>query len=157
MIALYLLAAHMVGDYILQSRHQATLKLTDRLVRAGHVFTYSLCFVPIAFVYASPGRAVGFLVWLFVLHFATDSRRFRSTLGDVIAWRIGPVGMTVKPKDLWRRDIWLGRLDMPESDVTEMPSTMRWPPPNEWAPMSILIDQTLHVVQLAVLAGLFLR
>lgn len=161
MIAFYLFAAHMIGDFILQNRRQATLKFTDPVVRGCHVFTYTWPFIPIAIVYSSSWwMAAIFMVALAELHFLTDSRRFLSTLGDVIAWRYFPLRWNDEggyTRDEWRKLIWHQRLHSGDSAVTEMPDTMRWPPPNEWPSMPILIDQTLHIVQIAVLAGIFLR
>lgn len=147
MIALYLIAAHMVGDYLLSNRWQAAHKLHEPWVRFRHVCGYCLPFMPIAGIYAHGwlwthgaltvhGKACAFIVALFVLHFATDSHRFRSTLGDVIAWR-------------WSRD----RVALA---AFAHDAQSDWPPPNPWAPMPILIDQSLHLVQLAVLGALFL-
>lgn len=76
------------------------------------------------------------MVLLFALHLFTDSRRFRSTLGDVIAWRYGP-----------------GRHE--RSDPEGFADWKLRPlGPNPWEPLPILIDQTLHVVQLAALGWL---
>ncbi len=139
MIALYLLAAHMVGDYVLQTRWQAVGKfappgMLDSAesfeLRTSHVTSYCLPFIPIAVVYSRDYRYAGaFMVWLFLLHFITDRQRFHSTLGDWFAWtfNIGYVAPRQEPL-----------------------------PPNPWPPLPILIDQSLHIVQLAVLGGLFL-
>lgn len=155
MIALYLLASHLFGDFVLQSRFQAVGKLTDRAARTGHVLTYTAAFVPVAVVEAPCAwRAAAFLAGLFALHWLTDSRRFRSTLGDVSAWRIGSPGYGARD-DGWRRRVWEERANDPDSDVDE-PESVWWPPPNEWPAMPLLIDQTLHVCQLALLGGLLL-
>jgi hypothetical protein len=142
-IALYLLAAHLVGDFVFQTRWQAAGKLADWRLRFRHVLVYSLCFVPIAAVYASSAwRGAAFGCLLFVLHYLTDSRRFPSTLGDWVGWRLsygrGPVAGTLKDPGDAERPIYV-RL-----------------PPNPWTPMPLLIDQTLHVCQVALLGGIFL-
>lgn len=79
MDALTLLAAHMVGDYILQTHHQAIHKLTSPLVRAAHVTTYTLCFIPSAWLAGlSLSMAALFLALVWVTHFIVDSRRWAS-------------------------------------------------------------------------------
>lgn len=158
MIGLYLLAAHMVGDFVLQTRWQAAGKFDDYRLRARHVAVYCLPFIPIAAwrtisghdgagwhgAHAGAWAFAAFMLWLAVLHFVTDSRRFHSTLGDFIAWRFESV----------RR-----------YDVTgEMPDVGGYRPrfaygrmaPSPWPPLPILLDQSLHAVQLAILGGLFL-
>lgn len=127
MIGLYLLASHLVGDFLLQTRWQAAGKLNDHVVRARHVGAYTLAFFPVAVTQAPNAQAAyTFLAFLAALHFITDSRRFYSTFGDVFAWRTDP-----KTRPL--------RLS-----------------PNPWTPIPILIDQTLHVAQIAILGGIFL-
>lgn len=140
MLGLYLLAAHMVGDFLFQSRWQAAEKLTDRRSRARHVFSYTLAFAPLALLSAPLGRAGAFLGLLFVLHYATDSRRFRSSVGDVLGWRFG-----LSDRDRFRI---LGGAAPDYRGPLE---------PNPWPAMPLMIDQTLHVVQLAALGALFLR
>jgi hypothetical protein len=105
-IALYLLAAHMIGDYVVQTEAMAAGKLRDRRIRARHVTAYTACFVPALLAStASPAAAAGFLAALWAGHFVTDSRR----------WASGAA----------------------------------------WPPKPILVDQSLHLLQLAVLGGLF--
>jgi hypothetical protein len=107
LIALYIIAAHMAGDYLLQTHNMAMKKLTDWYVRMQHVWVYSMCFVPVAHLaHVSDGRALAFLYSNFAVHFVIDSRR----------WASGEV----------------------------------------WPPRPVLIDQSLHAVTLAVLAGVFL-
>lgn len=106
-VALYLIAAHMAGDYLFQSAFMAANKLSNWKVRAYHVSTYSLCFVPAAVAATTnPWRLVAFIGCLGGAHFLTDSKR----------WRTG----------------------------------------NPWPSMPILQDQSLHIVQIAVLAGALL-
>lgn len=174
LISLYLIAAHFVGDYLLQSRWQAARKLTHAGVRFRHVCLYSLPFVPIAVVYAHhrwPASSVhqtwgvfDFMLLLFVLHFLTDSRRFRSSPGDVLGWtwkRLRDPGFAAVS--------WINYLYGVEAAGVEPlawrldkvqnidAGTLRWPPPNPWAPMPLLIDQSLHLAQIAILGAVFLR
>ena len=133
MIALWLIAAHLVGDYLMQTRWQAVEKFgwTRRacVFRTRHVAGYLLPFIPIAFVYGSVLEAVGFLVWLAVLHWFTDAQRIVVTPSEMVWWKIrhrfGPV--------------YGGPL-----------------PPNPWPSLPLAVDQTLHVLQLAVLGWWFL-
>lgn len=149
MIALYLLAAHMVGDFVLQTRWQAEAKLSESSARLRHVATYCLPFVPVAFVYGQVGpldrwsAGMIFIGWLALLHFLTDSVRFRSTLGDVVGW--------------YYRTHEQRLVELRESFASTIGKTSDSVPPNPWPPMPILIDQTLHVCQLALLGGLLLR
>lgn len=106
-IGLYLIASHMAGDYLFQSAHMAAHKLHDWKVRLWHVAVYTACFVPaVVAAHSSLWRDGAFLAALAVAHFATDSKRWRTS--------------------------------------------------NPWPAMPILQDQSLHAVQIAVLAGLFL-
>lgn len=131
MIALYLIAAHLVGDFVFQTRWQSERKFDQPIYRVRHVTTYTLAFVPVvALCWQGPFSPM-FLPALWTLHFLTDSRRFTSTLGDWIAWR-------------W----WIP--DVRKYHVEKLL------PENPWPPIALAIDQTLHVVQIAVLAGLFL-
>lgn len=141
MIALWLLVAHLVGDYLLATRWQATGKFgwTWKAValRYRHCCGYVLPFVIVALCCtgASHHKAwdvIGFSVWLFLLHFITDAQRFTSTLGDVIGWQL-------------QRRSKHARVRMP-----------LLPAPNPWPPIGLAIDQTLHLIQIAVLAQVFL-
>jgi hypothetical protein len=150
LLPLYLLAAHLVGDFVLQTRWQSASKLTDRGARMRHVTVYTAAFIPVVAA-VGPGRANGyaFLSLLWLSHFLTDSRRFKSTLGDVIAWRRVPSRRTE-----WQEHM---RTGSPYIDSQPVPEEwLAWPPPNPWQQLPIVLDQTLHVVQLAVLAGVFL-
>lgn len=141
MLALYLLAAHLVGDFFLQSRTMALLKLEDPWVRFRHVLAYGLAFVPlVAWVTwdMAAWRPLGFMAALGALHFATDSRRLRSNLMDWIEWRVQGDERPRNVDHNWRHPVFEPL------------------PPNPWGPLPIVLDQTLHVVQLAVLGGVFL-
>lgn len=142
MVALYLLASHLVGDFILQTRWQAVRKFDDRAYRARHVLSYVAAFVPVLLVVRSGWlQAGGFLAALAALHFATDSRRFHSNVGDVVGWYLAG-----RPKQKEWQD-WGGRVQ--ELEVTHLPA-------NPWPTLPLALDQTLHVAQLALLGGLFL-
>lgn len=148
MIALYLLASHMVGDYLFQTRWQAAKKLDDPWVRALHVATYTLAFVPAAYTAAPWREATTFLGFLAALHYATDSRRYLSTFGDWFEW----LCMTDRRKiDEYQRvepHLTLGYVTRRHTtaDGLKMPS-------NPWPPTSLAVDQTLHLAQVALLAG----
>lgn len=137
MIALYLLAAHLVGDYVLATRWQAARKLTEWRIRLDHCIGYTIPFVVVALVVGDDYLAwYAFPAAIFVAHFLTDSRRFHSSIGDWVGWYF--------------------RHEHAERDGL---GNYRWPrlPANPWEPLPLMIDQTLHVVQIAVLAGLLLR
>ena len=105
MIGLDLLAAHMVGDYVLQTDEMAKRKLTDWRVRLLHVICYCLPFICLFAMIDQdmPGGWL-FLGLLALTHFITDSRR--------------------------------------------------WASGEKWPPKPILVDQTIHLVTLALLARL---
>lgn len=149
MIALYLIASHMVGDFLFQTRWQAEHKRSSRPYRTRHVASYTLAFVPGAFL-LNWQHALAFLGALALLHYITDSHRFQSTLGDWIGWSaLSPL----RQQNAWRDEL---------SDESDMlgpvdPLLMLSPPPNPWKPTPIMVDQTLHLVQLAILGAVFLR
>lgn len=103
---LTLLACHLVGDFILQTNTQAQLKFVNSRVRAQHVTTYTLAFLPaIAVGHLGFFSGVFFLLFIWITHFILDSKRWAS-----------------------------GR---------------------DWAPKPIMVDQTLHIVVLAIAYHLF--
>jgi hypothetical protein len=176
-IVLWLLVAHLVGDFLLQTRWQATGKFgwswEAVSYRANHVVAYTFCFLPIAWHYGVGWGASWFLLLLAALHFLTDAQRFTSTPGDVVRWKLWRLqGRTDLVADAWTRYLYAGeeaalravgtfpyeevlawRLEKARGITGE---TLRWPPPNPWPSLPLAIDQTLHLVQLAVLADLFL-
>lgn len=182
MIALWLIAAHMVGDFVLQDRWEAAAKLTDPELRARHVLKYAVPFVPVALVYqrspwfrgeAGWENACLFLAGLIGLHYLTDSRRFTSTLGDVIAWRFMRRVMVPSDSPHVTRILDGRSVEMltftREPVHREMTTTGRIVEeldgflivdvdllPNPWPPISIMVDQSLHLLQIAVLAAVFL-
>lgn len=165
MIGLYLLAAHMVGDFVLQTRWQAVGKyapprMLDSVesfsLRTRHCATYCLPFVPIAIIYAPDLRtAAGFISVLYLLHFVTDRQRFTSTLGDWVAW------MLREPEPNPAADLRSGTGHLWDPTEDELRAAMEAPiylplEPNPWPGVPIMVDQALHVCQLALLGGLFL-
>jgi hypothetical protein len=149
MLPLYLLASHMAGDYLLQTRWQAATKLTDPWVRSLHVLGYTAAFIPAAAVAGVPWQeAVTFLGFLAALHWLTDSRRIRSTLGDWLEWQTMSDRGKIDEHERVRAHPTLGavRIRHKTADGLKLP-------PNPWEPMPILIDQSLHLIQIAVLAG----
>lgn len=170
MLGLYLIAAHCVGDFLFQNRWQAAGKLTDLNLRCQHVFFYGVALAPVAFLcprhfgaslgYGAWQTGCAFLALVVILHLMTDSRRFQSTIGDVVQWRYD---FHVDPVACQRE--WFHWLV--SNDLSRTPSSTRatdidltraqWPTPNPWPAASLMIDQTLHLVQLAVLGGIFLR
>lgn len=170
MIALYLLAAHLTGDFLFQTRWQAAVKLEDWTVRLTHVSVYAIPFIPIVAVYGQP-NAFWFLLLLGAAHFATDSFRFHSSLGETIQWQVDRVRAPASVRKAWIDHLY-GPDDLPgemprirPGDVERrqarargvMGRTLWFPPPNPWPFTSLVIDQSLHVIQLAILGGLFLR
>lgn len=145
MLPLWLLAAHMVGDFIFSTRYQAAEKFGSADARTRHVVGYCVPFVPVFLAYAAWDRALAGLAVLFALHWLTDSRRFLSTLGDVVTWRL-----LRTEQQRWDEADSLGLL---REGGLPLPSM---PPENPWPPIALFIDQGLHVVQLALVGTLFL-
>lgn len=159
----------MVGDFVLQTRWQAADKLEDRMVRFDHCVSYLLPFLVVVLATGHDWRAFyAFPVCLFALHFLTDSRRFHSTLGDVVGWKMGhhavevavvdtqgfPLGSRVDIGGISGRVTGVTQAGLVRNGTLHVETAM--PPPNPWTPIPILIDQTLHVCQLALLGGIFL-
>lgn len=78
MLSIDLIASHMAGDYLLQTDFMARHKLSSWKVRLLHVLMYGVPFIPVAFFYATPRRAIAFLICLCLTHFIVDSRRWAS-------------------------------------------------------------------------------
>lgn len=169
MIALYLVAAHMLGDFVLQNRWMSRGKLAHWDTRLLHVAAYLVPFVPVAFVYgrhvagATPGAtALLFLALVGVLHFLTDSRRFRSSLADWVAWRLMvPAARADELEERRVRTLQVGEYHDATTLLrlrpTDEQAARAKVPPSEWEPLALLVDQTLHLCQLALLGGLLLR
>lgn len=148
MIALYLLASHMVGDFLLQTRWQAARKLRDPWERALHVAVYTLAFVPVALVAPYWQETVAFLGFLAALHFVTDSRRYLSTFGDWFEWLCFTDKRKIDEYQVVEPHLTLGHIRRRHEKADGL--TL---PPNPWEPTPIMIDQTLHLAQLAILGG----
>jgi hypothetical protein len=124
----------MVGDFVFQTRWQADGKFDDERLRARHVAAYTLPFVFVGAAYTtSVWRVAAGLIFLVGAHYLTDSRRFRSTLGDVLVWHLWRKGRTIEGREGKKLRLL----------------------PNPWLTLPLAIDQTLHVVQLAVLGSVF--
>lgn len=153
MIVLVLLACHFVGDFVLQTRWQASRKLVQASYRLRHVLTYTGVFVPVAVLYVRAGHlpwwhAPAFLAALFGLHYLTDRQRFPSNVGDWFAhtgyWYLH-----------WRTIV------RTSPNFRDRDKSKRPPRPalsaNPWATLPIMIDQALHISQLALLGWLLVR
>lgn len=155
MIVLVLIACHMLGDFVLQTRWQASRKLVQASYRLRHVSAYSAVFVPVAVLSVRAGHlpwwhAALFLAGLFVLHYLTDWHRFPSNLGDRLAYT-----------GYWYLH-WREIVPASPNFTTEQKASGERPPnpplpKNPWEPLPILIDQTLHFCQLALLGWLLVR
>jgi len=74
-VILYLLVAHFIGDFILQSDAMAKGKSKSSRILLIHVLAYTLPFIVLAIVLPSTiseTTFLGFLVFNIVAHFATD-------------------------------------------------------------------------------------
>ena len=103
MISLYIIAAHLTGDFIFQTDEMAQKKFDSHTWRTGHVQMYTTAFIPIVLITPLPWM---FLFAVAIPHWIIDSRRW------------------VEPKD--------GFESYP-----------------------VVVDQTLHILSLAIAAGIF--
>jgi len=93
MISLYLLTAHLIGDFPLQPDWMAAEKRNSRSVRARHVIRYSVPFLPLI-VLTSPVSGLTFAVSNAAVHYIVDSRRW------------------AEPKDHWSPpEMWVWLID----------------------------------------------
>lgn len=72
-----LLAAHMVGDYILQTNKEAIFKTKDLKILHDHCIKYTASFVPFLLLGRDKNK-LAFLCLVYLTHFLTDSRRWAS-------------------------------------------------------------------------------
>lgn len=78
MIGLDVVAAHLVGDYLLQGDAMAARKLRCGWTRAWHVTVYTLPFFGVALLNGHGwARVFLFLLLVWVTHFLTDSVRWQ--------------------------------------------------------------------------------
>ena len=74
-----MIAAHMVGDYLLQTDNMARNKFSDKSVRLLHCGAYMLPVFLVGYVHAvSPWGLALFYVVNLIAHFVIDSRRWAS-------------------------------------------------------------------------------
>jgi Protein of unknown function (DUF3307) len=76
LLPLGIIAAHMLGDFPLQTSWMAENKLKSWYARAVHVSVYSIPFVVVAFVSLSIKQAVIFLPCNWIIHYVIDSKRW---------------------------------------------------------------------------------
>jgi hypothetical protein len=76
-IFIYLLAAHLIGDWIIQTSWMANEKSKNYLALAAHVFTYHIfTFGALFFAGVDLTKAVWATLFLAVTHAFLDNRRF---------------------------------------------------------------------------------
>jgi len=73
MISLYILSAHLTGDFILQTDKMAKNKLDSHIWRTIHVLFYTLMFVPVIIL---TSLSPLFLVFVAIPHWIIDTRRW---------------------------------------------------------------------------------
>lgn len=81
MIGLMMLAAHMAGDFLFQTKWIAENKLKSWEARFVHCLIYVMCFIPVEWYakhYMGVKDTFGLGFWLFTTHFIADSRRWAS-------------------------------------------------------------------------------
>jgi len=71
------LAAHVTGDFLVQTDRQATEKFDERSTRAAHVVSYAACYVPLVCAVEWDTRpSLGFLGVLTSSHYVVDRKRW---------------------------------------------------------------------------------
>jgi hypothetical protein len=111
------LIAHLIGDFLLQTGHEAMTKARGRFLNRGlltHCLKYVACFIPVFLAY---GVSLAWLAPIFVTHLVLDRR-----------WLV--VG--------WRRYVM--------RDSVESIKDTFW--------LTIVVDQTFHLIILAVICAL---
>jgi len=89
-ISLWLLTAHMLGDFPFQPQWMSEMKIDEVGTRFIHCSIHAFLFVPIAWVALIGVSQFVFVGWIFASHFIIDSRRW------------------VEPKEGWgERWVWL--------------------------------------------------
>lgn len=94
------IAAHMVGDYIVQNDWMAKNKMKRADALFLHVACYTACFFPVVLLHsANSCIATLSLAGLFIMHACTDCRRWAN--GD--AWPCKPilVDQSIHAVQLW--------------------------------------------------------
>lgn len=81
MVGLDIVAAHIAGDFLLQTDWMAARKLTCAWARAWHVSAYSLPLALVALLHGSLLHAALFVALVWVSHYVIDSHRW--TFGSV--------------------------------------------------------------------------
>lgn len=77
----WLLIAHLVGDFLLQTEFQAVNKAKGRFFNGAiiaHCATYTICFIPVLMFLGAP---LWWLAWVFGTHVVLDRR------WPVVLWR----------------------------------------------------------------------
>lgn len=99
MLALWIIALHMFGDFVTQTHNMAQYKFSCWKWRTFHVIIYTVPFIPLAFLLGGTWEPWILILLIFIPHWILDSRR------------------------------WV------QSD---------------WAPKPVLVDQSLHILCLAL-------
>jgi hypothetical protein len=122
-------------------------------VRFRHTLVYALCFVPVTLAqHIGLWDSLAFLFLLFVFHGQTDSWTFRSTLGDWIGWQF----LSKQQREIEHRQAFYGPTKIHIQPATIPDHAINSLPPNPWTSIPLIMDQTIHFIQIAVLAGFFL-
>lgn len=90
-IPIFLLAAHFVGDFLLQSDWMALNKSKSNLALSAHCWTYSFCLMVAGTVLGmgSGGKVLAFFAMIFATHWWTDYFSSRATSK---LWFVVPAG-----------------------------------------------------------------
>ncbi len=89
-VSLWLLTAHMLGDFPFQPQWMTETKIDEVGTRFIHCAIHGFLFIPLAWIMLDGVSQVAFILWIFGSHFIIDSRRW------------------VEPKEGWgERWVWL--------------------------------------------------
>ena len=127
MLSLWLLALHMLGDYVLQNDWMAANKFKSAYVRTVHVGCYCAPFAIFAYMVAP----------LTVRHHLVVRSEW------AFSWN------TTSHDNAW---LFSGLLFITHW-ITDC---RRWASGEKWCAKPIMVDQTIHILTLAILAQLFL-
>lgn len=86
-VELFILTAHLVGDFILQTDWMASQKLERPSVRFAHVLVYHLPFIGLV-LFFSPLDTLLFILASVVAHFVIDSRRWAEPKDELESYPI---------------------------------------------------------------------
>ena len=172
MLSIWLIALHMLGDYVLQTPYMAANKFKSAAVRSVHVLLYSLPLGLFAGVWVRlhglpVWHSAAFFVGLYVTHWITDMRRWCSddplSPQEREAVKTAQAMMDMTQHDRTELMVSLSPLQKRlvqrfweemvfDADGRNKASLTQRYKLMPWCAKPIMVDQTTHMLQLAVLS-----